>query len=363
MLLGSGFQQEIDVYRLGWFGFVKSGKHLINSQHSSIWLEGREDIWKQHGVWNIAPDGSPVVLRDDYFSRVDGHEVHFNQDYFKPFANRFAREIRSIDPDAVIFLEEIPNQTDLIWNEADADNVVSAAHWYDNVTLIKKSFLNWFTIDVQAMKPVFGKKAVRKNFANQVANTIRHGLVKMNHIPTVIGEVGIPFDLHNQKAYRTGDDRDQVETLDTTMYALESNFANFTLWNYTADNTNLHGDQWNDEDLSIFSCDQKTGSGTLHDGGRALRAAVRPYPTKIAGDPISMRFDIRSKEFTFSFKHLADISAPTEIFIPELQYPHGIRVTLTDGTYRYDARRQQLIYQHTIQAETHTIRIRPEQYD
>ena len=39
------------------------------------------------------------------------------------------------------------------------------------------------------------------------------------------------------------------------MTALEENFASFTLWNYTADNTNTHGDQWNDEDLSLFSRD------------------------------------------------------------------------------------------------------------
>ncbi len=60
----------------------------------------------------------------------------------------------------------------------------------------------------------------------------------MNKSPLLVGEVGIPFDLYQKKAYKTGDESDQISALDATMNALERNFASFTLWNYTADNSN-----------------------------------------------------------------------------------------------------------------------------
>ena len=103
---------------------------------------------------------------------------------------------------------------------------------------------------------------------------------------------------------------------------------NYTLWNYTADNTNARGDLWNDEDLSIFSRDQRTDPGDINSGGRALEAVVRPYASKTAGEPLKMSFDIRRRRFDFEFRHDPAVDAPTEIFVPNFQYPHGIRVTL-----------------------------------
>lgn len=359
MLLGSGYSQEVQVYKLGLFGFVKNGKRVLNQDGTSIWQEGHEDIWKKHGVWDILPDKTAVVIKDDYFLKVNGRTVNFNQDYFKPFTRRVIKEIRSIDPDAIIFLEEIPSQSDLTWTKDDPDDVVLAAHWYDDLTLLKKSFRTWFTIDVRKMKLVFGKRRVRLNFAGQIAGIIHHAIGKMNNIPSLVGEVGIPFDLHQKKAYLTGDDSDQVKALDATMYALESNFANFTLWNYTSDNNNLHGDQWNDEDLSVFSRDQMTGSGSINDGGRALRAAIRPYPMKIAGEPIRMSFDIKTRRFSFDFTSQPGIEMPTEVFVPVLQYPNGFMVSVSDGTYQWDSEAQLLIYQPDTSSEIHTIEVLP----
>ena len=65
------------------------------------WLPGR-DIWKEHGVWGDGPDGQPVLLRPDYFRQVGGREVVFYTDYLKPLINRFAREIRSVAPEAMV---------------------------------------------------------------------------------------------------------------------------------------------------------------------------------------------------------------------------------------------------------------------
>lgn len=65
-------------------------------------------------------------------------------------------------------------------------------------------------------------------------------------VPTLIGEIGIPFDLDRNtegvaEAYRTGDFTAQIRTLDRTMKALEKNILSFTLWNYAPKNSNQRG--------------------------------------------------------------------------------------------------------------------------
>jgi hypothetical protein len=132
-----------------------------------------------------------------------------------------------------------------------------------------------------------------------------------------------------------------------------------TLWNYTPDNSNAHGDGWNGEDLSIFSRDQMTGSGSLDDGGRSLEAAVRPYARAVAGEPLRMAFDYRSRRFEFEFLHDPQVSAPTEIFVPRFHYPQPPQVQLSDGEYRFDAENQTLLYRHSLARSTHNLRIEP----
>jgi len=359
MLLGSGFPQEVGVYRLGLSGFKKRGARWANPHGLSIWRDGFEDVWKQHGVWDVDAGGRPRQLIPDYFSRVGGRRVDFTRDYFKPFANRFACEIRSIVPQAAIFVAGVPNQPELTWGPGDAPNIVHAPHWYDGITLINKSFNRWLTVDPRTRRLILGQKSVRRSFADQVAGLLRRSDERMNHAPTLIGEVGIPFDLQGKRAYRTGDFSMQIRALDATLSALESNFASFTLWNYTPDNTNARGDRWNDEDLSIFSRDQMTGSESIHDGGRALKALVRPYPRKIAGSPVRLSFELETAVFEFEFRPTPGLEAATEILIPGFRYPHGCRIEISDGTFEMDGARQILSYRHTHQQDLHTIRVTP----
>ena len=54
-------------------------------------------------------------------------------------------------------------------------------------------------------------------------------------------------------AYSSGDYSSQIKAMDANMSALERNLLNFTLWTYCSDNCNKWGDQWNGEDLSLWS--------------------------------------------------------------------------------------------------------------
>jgi hypothetical protein len=358
MLLGAGIPQAVDFYELKATGPKKIGAKIVNPNGVSAWREGCDCIWRQHGVWELV-DGKPRLLEPGYFARVDGREVDFNQDYFRPFANKFAQAIRQADPGAIIFVEAEPEKEQPAWGESDAGNIVSAPHWYDAYVLLLKDFNPWLGVDSHQGKLVVTPWRIRKSYAEQIERYKRQALERMGGVPTMIGETGIAFDLQGKRAYKTGDFRTAIRSMDRTLRAMDDALVSYTLWNYTSDNTNARGDLWNDEDLSIFSRDQQTDPDDIHSGGRALEAVVRPYASKTAGEPLEMSFDIRRKRFDFVFRHDPAVDAPTEIFVPNFQYPHGIRVSVSDGTFAHDKDQQVLTYRHTQQAQVHRLRIEP----
>jgi hypothetical protein len=174
----------------------------------------------------------------------------------------------------------------------------------------------------------------------------------------IIGETGIPFDLQKKRAYQTGDFSTAVKAMNRTMTAMDDALASYTIWNYTADNTNARGDMWNDEDLSIFSRDQQKDPADINSGGRALEAVARPYARATAGLPLRMSFDLSRKTFEFEFRHETGSDAPTEFYIPNYQYPRGYEVEISDGRYEKDEAEQILRYYHTSDRPSHWVRVK-----
>jgi endoglycosylceramidase len=86
---------------------------------------------------------------------------------------------------------------------------------------------------------------------------------------------------------------------------------------------------------------------------------VRPYPRATAGKPLRICFDIKKRIFEFEFSHDSSVAKPTEVFIPDYQYPKGYEVKLSDGSSVRDPDNQLLIYTHTLGREVHTIRVTP----
>lgn len=356
MLLGAGYPQEITDFTLGFEGVQPSGAVLVNPDGLRLWRDGYDCPFKQNGIWTDE-GGTPRLLRPDHFARKpDGTPAESVDGYMKPFIQRFIREIRSVDPRAALFLEGSPMGRHPHWDPAtDGGNAVNAAHWYDATTLLLKQFRPDFTVDLATREPVYGADNVQALFNRQLAAQ------KHASIPTLIGEFGLPFDLNDKQAYKDGDFSAHIAALDMYYNAMDANLLSHTLWNYTADNTNERGDMWNDEDLSVFSRDQQTADWRedIHSGGRALSAVVRPYAMKTAGEPLRMAFDRNSRQFEFAFRHDPAVSAPTEIFIPSYQYPNGVTVVLSDGTYDYDAEAQLLTVHHSPDRDLHTVVITP----
>lgn len=359
MLLGAGIPQRIGVWEQRLTGPRLVERRLKNPAGVRVWRAGHDCVWRQNGVWDMDENGQPRLLRPDHFAQVSGRRVDFANDYLRPFLNRYAREIRSVAPDTIIFLEGTPASGHPDWGPCDAPNVANAAHWYDGLTLFTKNFNPWVTLDFFTRKLVIGPWQVRKSFIEQVARLKAEARDRMGGIPTLVGEFGIPFDMRDKQAYRTGDFSLQVQAMDASFRAMEANLVSCTLWNYTADNDNAHGDQWNGEDLSIFSRDQQTDPTDIHSGGRALRAVVRPYARAIAGVPLRMSFDVKRRAFAFQFRHDPAVSAPTEIFLPAYQYPDGCGVQVSDGSYEVDQEAQTLTYRHALERDVHWIVVKP----
>ena len=342
--LGSGFPQKVEVLRRGVFGAVLEGHVTLNNEQESVWLPGRTCVWRENGVWDIDRNGKPVLLKPDYFHQVKGRPASFVQDHLLAYIRKYIDVIHSVDRDAMIFLESETERAAPVFHEATQHNVVYAPHWYDGVTLIFKRFIPWLGANLFTQQPVFGTRNVNSSYVKQLADVKVQAAQNLGNVPILFGEFGIPFDLDNKKSFKTGDFSDQVKAMDRSMQAMDANLLNYTLWNYTSDNTNERGDRWNDEDLSIFCRDQQTHPEDINSGGRALEAVIRPYPIKTSGIPLSLKFDYRSGYFKYTFECNPSLTVPTIIFIPKIQYPNGIEPKVTGGKTRFDQEQQILEY-------------------
>ena len=152
-------------------------------------------------------------------------------------------------------------------------------------------------------------------------------------------------------------------------------------------NSHEWGDQWNGEDLSIFSVDdrppqsaasavvstttvdasslkrvlttstmstsrtdlQKFTPDAIVAGSRASEAFVRPSPVYTAGTIIESGFNLSAA--TFDLKLMADEyteeTAPTEMFIPPFHFPKDdITVTVSGGKWEYEVGRSVIRWWH-----------------
>jgi hypothetical protein len=363
MLMGVGIPQEAEV----WKPFLPKliGSEVLNPGGVKVWKDGHDCIWRTHGVWDLDNEGKPVLLQPDYFQVRNGRQVDFVNDYHKGYINRFAAGIHAVDPSAWILLTPPSiNFHPPAMGGSDAKNLVYKPHWYDDVHWVTKAFHffpNAFVgNDKLTNKPVIGLPGkVQSSFNDQMRRIKEIGANVRGGVPTVIGEIGICYDMNNREAYRTGNYSAHIQEWDRLFKALDANMLNYNLWTYDPFNTNEHGDNWCLEDFSIFSRSQQTNPYDLNSGGRALEAVVRPYPVAVAGDPLRFSFDMKRRIFKFEFRHDPAVTEPTEIYVPTFQYPKGYKVTVSDGTYTIDRDNQRLIYRHDPIQSIHKIKVEP----
>jgi endoglycosylceramidase len=81
---------------------------------------------------------------------------------------------------------------------------------------------------------------------------------------------------------------------------------------------------------AYWAYDRDGGYGLLNADGTEktvlLDVLVRPYPTQVAGDPLSFSYDEQSGTFSFQWRPDDTIEGPTEIAVPLRAYPDGYSV-------------------------------------
>jgi hypothetical protein len=300
----------------------------------ALWVGDAKDIWRRFGVWDVV-SGVPKLLKPDYFARVAGKLPDYDA-YLKAFQLRYIKTVREVAPNA-LFFQELPLSGGL----RDAamalgqPNIVSEPHFYDVLALLSQHYTPDNTLDFTTGKMVTGAEAVRDTYVKGLMGEMAEGLA-LGGVPTLIGEVGLAFNMNGKEAYRTGDFSAQEAEARLLFAALDRTMVSYTIWNYTPDNTNKTGDGWGVEDLSIYSLSHRTNPSDINSGGRALNAIVRPYPVATAGKPLSIDFDEKTKVFRYRFAAAPSISADTELFVPRYQYPNGFNVVATGAVARAD---------------------------
>lgn len=416
MLSGAGRAVEVEVWDFGSFGPYKSGRELVDPEGVAAWLSPEADdsrygwkrdpgwklgecIWAQNGVWDPQQD---KLLQRDYFSKVPktGQKLNyetFTNTYFMHHYRKYRDAIRSIHKDCMILIQsavlEIPPR---IANTPDDDKrIIFASHYYDGLTLLTKHWNKLYNFDIfgfmrgKYSAPVFavkiGETAIRNSFREQLDGIRAEGIDHLGIHPMLYTEIGIPYDMDSHYAYKTGNYASQVAALDANHFALEGSGAQgYTLWTYCGHNNHPWGDNWNGEDLSIYSVDDtvpqgvpsatpsantstlsvdKTSNSSVIDpsnikrhlkspqistkrssgsdegrgpGIRAAEAFIRPSPIVTVGDVVKYGFDLKNCIFTFSLRTDKPTTDDlcTEIYLPDFHFPADkLSIHVTSGRW------------------------------
>ena len=296
MKLGMGISTLVESWKFGSLGAKKEGTVRIDPKGTRAWLDEEANIdsgakygwkrsvawkaghciWALHGVWDTETER---VLIPDYFSeRVE--DVDFARDFWKPHWLAWSKMIREVHAEAIHFVlppvfEVPPSLSEPEYTQAISKRAVLSTHFYDGLTLVTKHW-NWFNADAvgllrgkYATLPLavrVGEPAIRKCMRDQLGYLRQDVLDCMGNFPSMMGEIGIPYDLDKKQAYRTRDYRNQVHAMDASLSACDgTNLFNYSIWTYNPENTHQWGENWNGEDLSVWSLDD-TNTGPPDEG-------------------------------------------------------------------------------------------------
>ena len=332
MLAASGQPVNVPVYKPWIKGWRVARSQTINPEGLSLFREGFTCPWKQAGVW--AGDGDNAkLIRPDHFAKYKGQAIRFTDDFLKPFILRFIESFSGENQPALFFIEGIPHSESPSWSKKDPENTVNAFHHYDGFTLFTKSYRPYLTVDSKAGKIILGKKKNAAHYTAKLAEAKTWAKERMDDMPCLLGEFGIPFDLNRKTAYKSGDYRLHEHALSRYYDGIDENLLSSTIWNYTADNTHEEGDHWNSEDFSIVTSAfgtpaSQTGTGRREIIERAARGWLRPYPMATAGIPLKFNWNRKEAVFFFLFSADSEIKAPTEIFIPSRWFGEAVSINI-----------------------------------
>ena len=296
----------------------------------------------------LPPDNTPETLQLWGLDKVDlmgvlGLNYGFDKNHLTPFYDRVGQAILQVDPKAVIFVEPSMNIGAILggigggmWDVSmtrppNVPHVVFAPHNYADI---------YPFIGFNQTPRSFTPEEVRyRDYQPALAKAMDLSAHSLGNTPTVFGEFGTYFNFNGIEQSKADNYIVSSHILDNYYEAFDRMFQSRIVWCFSPDNDPTYGDWWNHEDFSIID---------PQGNPRSAQAWARPFPRALAGKPVSVHFwsdlhyfdpdkgkAIPRHEFELRYAS-KETEAPTEIMMPELQYPDGFYVWVNDGQCYYD---------------------------
>lgn len=270
------------------------------------------------------------IMNEPYPGKYNLFTTDFETKALVPFYGKVAAAIRNSDPAHIIAFEPAVTRANLMHNY---NTGISS-------TTFPKDFVN--LIFVPHYYPLTSGSSISTTDISSLQTTIPEiAMVSQSmKTPYIVGEMGLDHNESNSAAYMTA-----------LLGEFDNEIGGWMFWAY-------------DE---VFSA---TGSEMLLDPAGAnafplMDVLARPYPKLTAGTPVSISYPITSDPvtfstttFTFTYKEDGIGRGSTEIFLPQIHFPNGFTVTVTDGSYSFDAATDILSYIRGPKS-THTITVTP----
>ncbi|ORY33812.1 glycoside hydrolase superfamily [Naematelia encephala] len=303
------------------------------SEEWNFWDEnGRGGCpWAGHDVWRPS-DG--IVLQNGYFN--PGHQgSDFINNFWKRQHASYVTRIRKAHPNGIAFINPpiFANPPDLS-EQVKSGHMALSAHFYDGLTMLgkRRHRFNADAVGIQRKTKGFlsalklGPSSIRDGLRDQFGE-LKSDSSKQDGIaadsagkreyPTLIGELGTPFDMKKsgllglaKGSSQWGDYKEATRAMDDLLNGCDGdNALSYTLWVYEPLNSHSRGDGWNGEDLSLFSYDDCDGDDDLVAdnppdlktlitlGSRGIQSWCRPYPVEMTGMLGYFSFDMNTTRF------------------------------------------------------------------
>lgn len=292
--LGMGMAQTVETWGFNQFGPKLEGSVTVDPHGVRAWMNPDDEPnrrstrwgwkrgkewklgtcpWALHDVWD--PE-SGYILIPDYFKSPPSEtsrDVNFIEDYWRPHWRAYFERVRSSHPEAIPFIQPPVFVRPPQLNEGELrGRGCYSPHYYDGLTLITRHW-NWFNADALGVlrgkyaSPVlavkFGEWAIRKSLQEQLGEYLKDVSITFGEYPTMMGEIGTPMDMDQKRSYsgaHAGDYTNQQKAMDASLNGCDGpNSLNYTIWTYCPDNSHEWGENWNLEDLSLYSADDLHG--------------------------------------------------------------------------------------------------------
>lgn len=323
----------------------------------------------------LPPDTSQETLAQWGLDKVDlltalGLNLGFDRNHLKPFYERIGAAILDKDPNAIIFIEPSANITSIL-----GSSTLGGGMWDMSMThpegIPQLVFGPHVYADIypfigfnQPPRDLSVSEVKYRDYTAQIQGVKSLADHSLGNVPVVFGEFGTYFNFNGIEASRESGYEVSSAILDNYYEAFEGMGQSRILWCYSPENTYDYGDLWNKEDFSIIDPNDQT---------RSEKAWSRPFARALAGKLISTHFysdwhyfdpdkgqQIPLHEFEVRYQS-KETDAPSEIFVPEIQYPDGFYVWVSDGECYYDHATHTLYHypQRDDPEAEHWVRLRP----